>query len=159
HGANDHSMPLIKRRQGSLVAQIQLVCRLKIRYEIDGIVNCLAKGIGCLNLIMIAVPFGHADGHAVIDRTAGRFDTTVLQDSRIDGPEHGTEGIRPCLSEIDISRSDQFHTAIPDVVSAYVQTQHSPIDAEAELLAVRIDEVGIRAKQNRRRHSWLQAER
>src|SRR5262249_42537838 len=60
YAADNQPMALIKCGQRSLVAQIELICRLKISYEIDGIVNCLPQGIRHLKLIMIAVPLGRA---------------------------------------------------------------------------------------------------
>src|SRR5262245_30120571 len=71
HTADDQAMPLIKRGKRALVPQIELIRRLKVRYEIDGVVDCLTQGIRHLKLIMIAVPLGRAHSHPVIDRTAG----------------------------------------------------------------------------------------
>src|SRR5207253_7784434 len=74
----------------------------------------------------------------------------------IERTEHRPVRIRSHLPQIDVARSDKFHSAISEVACTDCETAGQlALDAETELLAVWIHDTGIGIQKNRRREPGL----
>src|SRR5262245_27182550 len=95
----------------------------------------------------------------MVNRTARGLDPVVLKDRRINRSEHWAEAVRASLSEVHITGSDEFYSAIPKVVCADVHIPYTPVNTKAELLAIRTRQSRIRLQKNRRSSARSESER
>src|SRR5207245_5620957 len=72
--------------------------------------------------------------------------------------KHGPYGSGPGLPQVRVARSNQLHSSVPNVIGAQGQSEQSAIDAQTELLAVWIHQIGSCCQKNRRRYARAEAE-
>ena len=107
----------------------------------------------------MAVSLVHAQGPAVINRTAGRLHNIVLQDRRIDRRKHRPKSIRSGLPQIVISTTQNFQSAVDKIIAADAEIGGNlALDAEAALLAVWINDVRFHRVYYRRCDSRAKTE-
>src|SRR5262249_18010684 len=110
-------------------------------------------------LIFVAVSLCNARSEAVIDGATGGFSDIVLNQTRIDRPEGWPVSVRARLLQVDVARSDDLRSVVAKVIQRNTEVaRYFALEAEAELLAVRIDAVRCGTQDDRRCNSLSQSE-